>query len=98
MGVAHVALELSPRHQRRHRVDRHDVDRAAADQRLADLQRLLARVRLRDEELVDVDAAVAGVDRIERVLGVDQRGDAARALASAMMCWTIVVLPDDSGP
>ena len=80
MGVAHVAFELGARHQRRHRVDRDHVERAAADQRLGDLQRLLARVRLRDEQVVDVDADVARVDRIERVLGVDQRRHAARAL------------------
>ena len=39
------------------------------------------------------------VRRVERVLGVDERGDAARcACASAMICSASVVLPDDSGP
>ena len=71
VGVAHVAFDLGLRHQRRHRVDDDDVDRAGADQRLGDLQRLLAGIRLRDEQLVQVDAAAARRRRVERVLGVD---------------------------
>ena len=53
------------------------VDAARADQRLGDLEGLLAGVRLADEELVDVDAAGPGVARIERVLDVDEGGHAA---------------------
>ena len=41
---------------------------------------LLSGVGLRDEELVDVDAQLAGVLGVERVLGVDERRDAAGAL------------------
>jgi len=33
-----------------------------------------------DQQLVGVDAKLFGVDRIQRVLGVDERGDAAQAL------------------
>ena len=40
-----------------------DVDAAGADQRLGDLERLLAGVRLADEQLIDVDAAGARVRR-----------------------------------
>ena len=56
------------------------VDAAGADERLGDLERLLAGVGLADEQLVDVDAAGAGVAGIERVLDVDEGGDAALAL------------------
>ena len=48
--------------------------------RLGDLERLLAGVGLRDQQLVGVDAELLGVDGIERVLGVDEGGDAAQAL------------------
>jgi hypothetical protein len=78
--VAHVALELGPGHQRGDRVDRHDVERAAADQRLTNLEALLASVGLGDEQLVDVDPAGLGVARVQGVLGVDQGGHAAGAL------------------
>ena len=53
------------------------VDAAGADEGLGDLERLLAGVGLAHEQLVDVDAAGAGVARVERVLDVDERGDAA---------------------
>ena len=52
-----------------------------AHQRLGDLERLLAGVGLGDQELVDVDAELLGVDRVERVLGVDEGADAARTAA-----------------
>ena len=76
-GVAHLALDLGARHEGGDGVDDDAVDAARADQRLGDLERLLAGVRLADEELVDVDAAGAGVARIEGVLDVDEGDDAA---------------------
>ena len=78
--VAHLALDLRPRHERRDRVDDDDVDAARADEGLGDLERLLAGVRLADEQLVDVDAAGPRVARVEGVLDVDERGDAAALL------------------
>jgi hypothetical protein len=68
------------RRQRGDRVDRDHVERARANQELGDLQRLLARVRLRDEEVVDVDADPARVLRVHRMLGVDEGADPAAAL------------------
>ena len=80
MAVAHVALDLGLGNQRGHGVDDHHVDGAGAHQRLADVQRLLAVVRLGHVELVDVHAQLLGVHRIQRVLGVDERGGAAHLL------------------
>ena len=80
VAVAHLALDLGPRHQRGHRVDDDDVERAGADQHVGDLQGLLAGVRLGDQQRVGVDAELAGVVGVERVLGVDERGDAAGPL------------------
>jgi hypothetical protein len=65
----------------RHRIDHQHVDRAGAHQRVADFQRLLAGVGLRDQEFVDVDAELSGIDRIERVFGIDEGADAALLLA-----------------
>ena len=79
-AVAHLALDLGARHERGDRVDDDAVDAARADERLGDLERLLAGVGLADEELVDVDAAGPGVARIEGVLDVDEGGDAAARL------------------
>ena len=46
----------------------------------ADLERLLAGVGLRDQEIVEVDAELAGIGRIERMLGIDEGADAALLL------------------
>ena len=78
--VAHLAFDLRLGHQRRDRVDDDDVDAARAHQHVGDLEPLLAGVGLRDQQLADVDAELAGVDGIERVLGVDVGGDAAGLL------------------
>src|SRR5439155_3038148 len=80
VGVAHLALDLGARHERSHRVDHHHVHRARAHQVVGDLERLLACVGLRDMEVGDVHAQLLGVGRVQRVLGVDEHGVAARAL------------------
>jgi hypothetical protein len=53
---------------------------ARAHQRVGDLERLLAGIGLGDQQVVDVDAELARIDRIERVLGVDEGADAALLL------------------
>src|SRR5207249_4578247 len=51
-----------------------------AHQHLADLQSLLAGIGLRDQEILGADPELARVADVERVLGVDEGGDAARLL------------------
>ena len=78
--VAHLPLELDARGERRDRVHGDDVDRAGADQDVDDLERLFAVIRLGDHQLVGVDADLARVDGVERVLGVDEGADASARL------------------
>ena len=80
LRLAHLALDLGLGRERRDRVDDDDVDGTGAHQHVGDLKRLLAVVRLRDQEVVDLDAQLAGVLRIERVLGVDEGRGAAHLL------------------
>ena len=80
LRFAHLALDLGLGHQRGDRVDDDDVDGAGADQHLGDLEGLLAVVGLGDQQLVDVDAELLGVLRVEGVLGVDEGGQAAGLL------------------
>ena len=47
---------------------------------IGDLQRLLAIVGLGDQQLVAIDADRVGVDRVHRVLGVDEDADPAACL------------------
>src|SRR6185295_9468174 len=80
LRFAHLALDLGLRHQGRDRVDDDDVDAVRADEDLDDLQRLLAVVGLRDQQVVDVDAEPLRIGGVERVLRVDERGHAAQFL------------------
>src|SRR2546427_3177585 len=81
LRVAHVALDLRARHQGSDRIDDQHVERARAHQRVGDLERLLAVVGLRDEEVLGLDAQLARVAHVERVLRVDEGADAAALLA-----------------
>src|SRR3546814_4808142 len=65
------------RSQGRHRVDHQHVDGARAHQGIADLQCLLAGVGLRDQQVLDVAPQLAGIGRVERMLGVDEGAGAA---------------------
>ena len=80
VAVAHLAVEFGLGHQRGHRIDHQHVDGARAHQRFGDLQRLLAVVGLRDQQVVDIHAQLLGVGGIERVLGVDEGRHAALLL------------------
>jgi len=80
VAVAHLTFDLGARDQRRDAVQHDDVQRATAHQRLGDLQRLLGRVGLGNVQVLDVDADPRRVARIERVLHVDERADAAALL------------------
>src|SRR6185312_761495 len=81
VGIAHLAFDFRLRRQRGDRVDHHHVHRTGAHQHVGDFQRLLASVRLRDQQVVDVDAELFRIGGIERVFGIDERGGTAGALA-----------------
>ncbi len=62
------------------RINHDHVQRVGAGQRFANAQGFLAAVRLGDQQFVQVDAQFFGVGRVERVLGVDERRQAAGLL------------------
>ena len=78
--IAHLAFDFGLWHERRDGIDDDDVDAARADQHIGDFEPLFAGVGLRNQKIADVHAELAGVDGIERVLGVDIRRDAALLL------------------
>ena len=80
MGIAHLAFDFGLGSQRRDGIDDDDVDRAGAHQHVRDLERLLARVGLGNEEFVDVDAELLGVCRVEGVFCIDKSGRATGLL------------------
>ena len=80
MRVTHLAFKLGTRHQGSDAVDDDHIDGTGAHQGVADFQRLLSPVRLAEQQVVDIDPELAGIDRVQRVLGVDERAGSAPAL------------------
>ena len=77
LRVAHFALDFGFGRECGHGVDDDDVDGAGPDERVCDFEGLFSVVRLRDEEVVDVDAQFLGVEAVEGVFCVDECGDAS---------------------
>ncbi|MCY1541391.1 hypothetical protein D9M68_770800 [compost metagenome] len=75
--IAHLAFDFGLGHQGGHRVDDDEVNGTRAHQRVGDFQRLLARIRLRDQQIGEVDPQLGGVLHIQGVFGVDERAGAA---------------------
>ena len=80
-AVAHLAFDFGARNESRDRVDDEQVDAARTNEHVGDFERLLAGVRLGDQKIVGANAELAGVGDVERVLGVDERANAALFLA-----------------
>ena len=77
MTVTHFAFDFGTRHQCRNRIDDQHVDRVRSHQRVDDLERLFAGIRLRDNQFINVDAELFGISWIECVLGIDKSRSAA---------------------
>ena len=77
VAVAHFAFDLRLGNERCDGVDNDHVDRAGTDQSLGDLKRVLTGVGLSDEQFVDIHAQRLRINRIKRVLDVDERDVAA---------------------
>ncbi len=78
--IAHLAFDFSARRQGRHRIDHDDVHGIRAHQHIGDFERLLAGIRLRHQEVFDLNPKLGGVHRIESMFGIDEGGRAALAL------------------
>ena len=81
MWVAHFAFEFCARYERRYRIDHDDVDCTATDQDFSNFQRLLAAVRLRYQEVVDIDAELPRIVRVQGVLSIHEGCRAAELLS-----------------
>src|SRR5271169_931992 len=81
MTVAHLTLELGAGDEGSHRIDDQNIDCARADQRVCDLEGLLAGIGLGNQQFVDIDPELASVARVEGMLRVDERARPTAALA-----------------
>ena len=80
LGISHVTLEFALRNERGNRVNDHDVQSAASDENLGNLQGLLSGIRLRNQQVVCVDADFAGVADVQCVFGINEGGQAVSLL------------------
>src|ERR1035437_911940 len=80
LRLAHLAFDFRAGRQSRNRVYYQHVDRARLHESLRDLERLVAVVGLRHGQVLDLDAGLARVGRVERVFRVDKRAGTAHLL------------------
>lgn len=79
-SVADFSLDLGTRGQRGDGVDDDGIDGAGTHEHVNDLERLLTRIGLGNEHLVDIHADARGIRGIERVLGIDKCHNATHCL------------------
>ncbi len=80
MRVAHVSVDLRLGNQRSYGVNNNNVDRAGPHHGFRDLKGLFSAVRLGDIQIIDIDADILRIDRVQSMLGIDESGDAAALL------------------
>ncbi len=80
MGISHFAVNFLLRNKCRDRVDNDNVDRAGTHHCLCDLQSLFTGIRLGYIQIVNVDADIARIDRIQCMFCVNESRDAAAPL------------------
>ncbi|MNN43110.1 hypothetical protein D3C81_1573300 [compost metagenome] len=80
MGIPHIAFDFRLRHQCCYRVNDNNVYCAAANERLSDFQRLLTRIRLGQQQFINVYAKGIGIFRVERMLCIDEGSLSAKLL------------------
>ena len=78
--VAHLAVQLSLGDERGDGIDDQHVNGAGADEGFGNLQSLFAAIRLRNQQVIDIDAQLFGVGGVEGVLRVDKGRQAAGLL------------------
>ena len=73
MLITHFSFDFRFGNKRRYGIDNNNIDRARANQGFYDVKRLLSRVRLGNEKLIDIDADPSRIFGIKRVFRVDKR-------------------------
>ena len=73
MRIAHFTFQLSPRDKSGHRINHQNINRARTHQCIGDLERLLARIGLGNQEIININAQLFGIGRIQRMLGINNR-------------------------
>ena len=70
MAVPHFAVNLRFRHQGCYRIDNDNVKGARADKHIGYFQRLLAIIRLGDDQGIGINAQLTRIIRVKRMLSI----------------------------
>ena len=73
MRVTDLAFDFRLRRQRGNGVNNDNVYSTGTRQRITDFQRLFTGVRLRTQQVVDINAKLTGINRVKRVFCIDKR-------------------------
>ena len=71
MRIPHLSFNLRPRNQCGNRVNHQHVHRVAADKRVDNVQCILTAIRLRNQQIVNIDSDFFSIRRINSVFGVN---------------------------
>ena len=77
MTVPHLAFDLRTRDKSGNGVDDKHIDRVGTHQCVGDFQRLFASIRLGDDQFVNIHTQFPGIDRVKRMLRIDEGRSAA---------------------
>ena len=77
MAVSHVAVDLRLGNQCCHGVHYNNIHSPGANHGLCDFQSLLAVIRLRNVQIINIHAYVLCIDRVKRMLRVNKSGNSA---------------------
>src|SRR5690348_4948369 len=80
MAIAHLTIEFRFGNECGDRVYDQYINGAGANKGFGNFERLLAVVWLRDQQVIDIDAQLLRINRIESVLCIDERRHAAGLL------------------
>jgi hypothetical protein len=78
--IAHLAFDFGAGDQGCHRVDHDETHGTRAQQDIGDLEGLLPRVGLGDQQVLDLDAEPARVADVEGVFRIDEGRDTSTTL------------------
>ena len=81
MRITHIAFDFRLWHKCRYRIDNDNINCTTAHQSLDDIERLLARIRLRNQQVIDIHTKLFRIDRIKRMLSINKSGNTALLLS-----------------
>src|SRR5690606_35970487 len=75
--ISHFSFDLTLGRQGRYRVDHNNINGSGTDQVISNLKGLLSVIRLRDDQVFQVNSQLFSIGSVKSVLGIDKGGNAS---------------------